>query len=925
MKILYSILFLFFSSLAFSQTKITGTVSDSLTGESLIGATVFIQDLNIGTTTDLDGNFSLVTKPGKLLLEVKYISYKNYKKEIVVSDITNIQILMSPDIQEMNIINIVSTVNKDSQTSLIETQKNSSTSVDGVTSDSFKKTPDSKASDVIKRISGASIQDGKFIVIRGLNDRYNFGTINGSTLPSSESDKRAFSFDIFPSNMIDNILIYKTANPDQSAEVTGGLITINTSEVKDKNFQYVQIGQSYNLLTTFKEFKSYGSSNLDYIGTGSNYRSLPNVLPSTQEFSSLNKDEKADLSKLIKNDWSTSNQIAPTNQSIQFLTNRFWKKRYYFGFVFGYNYQLVYNTNLLTRNEFEESETEVIKKMELRDSLFAQTVLHSSMLNFKFKFNDNNIIKLKNIYSINSDDKTNVRNGVRELDNDPRQWERSYNMWYTQNNLLTTQLIGEHKFRNSKLDWNIGFSDIEREVPNLRRIVYRKYSMNENDTTENYTAVIQRNGTIPTAAGNMFWSFSKENILTSKIDWTITLPIKKVKIDFKTGILSQNRYRNFESRNFGFSQYNPTGSTFDNSLLLLSPNTIFSPENLGLLESGKGGFKLEESTSVDDSYEANSKLFAGYIMTDINLTKELRITGGARVESYNQVFKYIEFGSNKQRIIDTINIDITPSVNLIYFLNEKYKVRFSYFKSLSRPEFRELAPFTFYNFIQDNILSGNPSLKRGIVENFDLRFEFYPRSNQIISISGFYKDFKDPIELINRTGTSGSSELYFTNVNSAKSYGGELEIRLKLLDNLTLYSNASIIKSVVDLHDIVGSEIDRPLQGQSPYIINSGIFLNNRKNDLSATISYNVIGPRIYIVGNVQEPSVWENRRNVIDFQLSKTFNNLEIKFNVKDILAQDLIYFQDLNGNRTFDSSDNNWQSIKFGQTYSVTAKFNF
>jgi outer membrane receptor protein involved in Fe transport len=250
------------------------------------------------------------------------------------------------------------------------------------------------------------------------------------------------------------------------------------------------------------------------------------------------------------------------------------------------------------------------------------------------------------------------------------------------------------------------------------------------------------------------------------------------------------------------------------------------------------------------------------------------------------------------------------------------KVRGSYYRTVSRPEFRELAPFSFYNFVIDNIVSGNPNLKRATIDNFDVRWEMYPGKGQIISVSGFYKTFENPIELINRTGTSGAPELYFTNVNKVTNI-----VENKLLDNLTVYSNASIIKSVVDMSHFVGSGDDRPLQGQSPYIINSGIFYTTPKKDLTATISYNVIGQRIYIVGNVQEPSVWENGRNVIDLQVSKKIGEkIELKLNVKDLLAQDLVYFQDLNGNKKYDKGiDNNWQEIKFGQTVSMSVKYTF
>jgi outer membrane receptor protein involved in Fe transport len=284
---------------------------------------------------------------------------------------------------------------------------------------------------------------------------------------------------------------------------------------------------------------------------------------------------------------------------------------------------------------------------------------------------------------------------------------------------------------------------------------------------------------------------------------------------------------------------------------------------------------------------------------------------------------------------------LLPSVNLIYSPIQKINIRASYSKTVSRPEFRELAPFIFYNFVNDNLTTGDPYLKRAKINNYDLRFEFFPGAGQIISLSGFYKEFFNPIELILRTGTSGTPELYFDNVGNVVNYGAELEYRMNLgafnkkdsssfLKDITIYFNGALIRSVMDLSAIAGQaeypDARRPLQGQSPYLINAGIFYAGPK-DFNINLSYNLVGQRIAIAGSVQEPSVWENGRNVIDFQVSKIIKKkLEIKLNVKDILAQDLVYFQDINKNKKYDIGvDSAWQEITFGQTVTLSLKYNF
>jgi len=509
------------------------------------------------------------------------------------------------------------------------------------------------------------------------------------------------------------------------------------------------------------------------------------------------------------------------------------------------------------------------------------------------------------------------------MDNDPRQWERSTNFWYTQNNFLSQQLIGTHNIINSKLNWNLSYNNVRRDIPNLRRIVYRKYSLNEDDPNTEYTAVIQSNGTIPTAAGNMFWSYSDEDLYSGKLDWSRNITLGSFENEVKIGGMYQHRDRNFISRNLGYSQYKPQNGYFDSSLLLLDPSQIFSQENMGLLDNGMGGFKLDESTNVDDSYNANSTLGVGYTSFDTKY-KSFRFIYGLRVENYNQNFFYTEFGSNKPIHINSSITDFLPSFNFVYTINDKTQLRSSLYSSVSRPEFRELAPFTFYNFIQDNIITGNPYLERTKINNQEVRFEFYPDLNEIFSISIFNKNLTNPIELINRTGVSGAPEIYYSNVQSAFIRGIEFEGKINLIDNLNLTSNVSLVQSEVDLNGFEGSENGRPLQGQSPYVYNFGL-LYNTQNNWNISASYNMVGPRIFIVGNIQEPSVWENGRNLIDLQVSKKFGNIEMKFNVRDLLSQDLVMFQDLNGNEKLDEGDNRWQETRMGSNVNFSLKYNF
>jgi outer membrane receptor protein involved in Fe transport len=328
-------------------------------------------------------------------------------------------------------------------------------------------------------------------------------------------------------------------------------------------------------------------------------------------------------------------------------------------------------------------------------------------------------------------------------------------------------------------------------------------------------------------------------------------------------------------------------------------------------------------------------------MSDFRIFEKHRLIIGARLENYRQVFAYVESGSNIDKKQDTTVLDILPSVNYVFNAGPRLNFRAAYYRTVSRPEFRELAPFAFYNFVQLNIWSGDPNLKRALIDNYDLRVEWFPGGGQVLSVTGFYKYFKNPVEAVQRTGVSGDPELYYTNANKVTNIGAELEYRINLsflskdsdlfFDNITLYSNLSIIRSRVDTTGILGAEI-RPLQGQSPYIINAGLNYVLPKTGINFSASYNVVGPRIFVVGNVQEPNVWEKERHVLDLQLSKSFlkkQNLELRLNVRDIIANDQIFYQDLNKNGKYDkkenSLDNVTRRISFGPTFTFAISYKF
>ena len=948
LKLSASVLFILLVNTVFAQTSsIKGKVVDEQNGETLPGAVVMIEGTTTGGSTDLDGAFTINNvAPGKYTLVCKLISYNTKLLQDVVvkaGEPAIVSITMSTASTDLGVVEVVATMSKETTNAMLVMQKNNASVSDGISSEAIRRTPDRNTSDVLKRVSGASIQENKFAIIRGLNDRYNAAYINGAPLPSSESDRKAFAFDIFPSNMLDNLVITKTATPDMPGEFAGGVIQINTKSIPEKNEQTISINGSYNTITTFKEFKTYDGGKYDWLGIDDGTRALPAALPATEEFSHLTVQQKGDLAKKMNPSWALNKTTAMPSLNLQYSMANVGKVLgREAGSIFALTYQNNFSYNEIIRREYEEQATEVVKRMELYDKQYTQAVLASAMWNLAYKLNDNNQFSSKNLLSVNSDDKVTVRSGAREFDQPEKQWEKSSLRWFTQNLLYTGQLSGEHLLPASKVKvkWVGGYSNIKRSVPNMRRVVYQKVAADEDDSTTNYAAIIQNEGTIPNAAGNMFFSETNEKISSYRYEASYPFEINGIKSDLKLGGFHQFRDRDFSARNLGFSKYRQGSAVkFNSELLLLPEEEIFASTNMGILDKPgpyKGGFKLDEATKTSDSYTASSLLNAGFTMLDMKFFERLRAIYGVRLESYNQQLHTVKDGSNTPIDVDTTVNDLLPSVNLVYSVTEKINIRGSYYRTVSRPEFRELAPFIFYDFVTDFAISGNPNLKRATIDNYDLRFELFPGAGQLISVSGFYKVFTDAIEQANRPDVL--RELYYVNVPKATNIGMELEYRFKLssifgndsssfLSATTLYTNVSFIKSKVDVSGINGAtSSERPLQGQSPVIINAGIQYTP-SDAWSISASYNLVGKRIYIVGSSSEPDYWEKPRNVLDIQVVKRIKErLEIKLNVRDVLAQNLVFYQDIDKDGKYnDTIDNTMTSTSFGQTIAIGLSYKF
>lgn len=912
--------------------NIKGSVIDSKTGEALIGATVLIEGTQIAVFTDIEGKFSMnKVQLGVYNLSISHIKYE--KKvisgvDVKPKEVTSVNILLEEKTKQLNNVVIKAELKKETAAALLLTQKKNVSISDGVSADMIKKTPDATTSDVMKRVSGTSIQDNKFAIIRGLNDRYNTAYINGAPLPSTESDRKAFSFDIFPSNMLDNMVITKTASPDLPGDFAGGLITINTKDIPDKRFISLSNGLSTHSITTGKAGLLQEGGKTDWLGIDDGTRALPNGIPDRLAYEQADNATKYNSSLKFNDNWKTEKIASlPLNSSFQLSGGNSYKlsKKNSFGFILSASYNNSNRNSYVERNRFNKPISVPDNQLlsSFTDSIYKNEILIGLMANAGFKIGSNNKFSFKNAVTINTENEIINRGGFADfLDQSSNPIVRNTYFIYQENRLYTSQLIGNHYLPkiNLKINWILNNNIIKRDMPDFKRFSTRA-TITDVNTGEYSPFAAQIGPGVDITQTGRFYSSLDESIKSAGVDFQ--KPIKsfldgKIKTEIKTGAFTQSRTRDFQARVFGYKlkQVNNPTNAYNYQKYIQTPlDQIFSKSKLA-----QDTLYIDERINPQDVYGASSKLNAFYLMLDQRFFARFRLAYGVRAEQYNQQLQ--SKGATGEAVnVNTTITDWLPSANFTFEMTNKINLRLSGSRTVARPEFRELAPFSFYDFNLNSVVAGNPNIKRTSIQNYDFRFEYYPGESQLISASLFYKKFDNAIESVYEFIGSDATLGYTSDAN-AKNYGVELELRknLDLLDKafstkwikkFSITCNYAYIFSEVTLDkQIALSQFGtRPLQGQSPYIVNASFQFYDPKTRVSAALFVNQVGRRIAYARekNGLVPDLWENPRTVIDFSISSPiYKGLEAKFSIGDLLAQDLIFYQDNNNNGKYDEVSN-------------------
>ncbi len=952
-KAFITLLLVCFGAAVFAQGtgKIAGTVTDKKTGEPLIGAGVKITGTTKGIATDVEGKYLLSgLADGKYTLEISYVTYSTKQiTEVVVTAnaTTTLNVVLEEAANVLNQVVITGTAKQETVNSLYAKQKNSASISDGISADVIKKSPDRNTGEILKRVSGASVQDNKFIIVRGLSDRYNTATLNNAPLPSTEADRKTFSFDVIPSSMVDNIIISKTATPDLPGDFAGGAVQIRTKDFPETQTFEVNYGIGFNSISTFEDFYGNKRSPLDYLAFGAHRYKLPTDIPATANgYQNQDIDKKISSTKKFLNAWGVQKLgTALPSQNLQFVYGNSFRKENgaKYGLILAATYR---NSALLSeqvRNDFNDIQIGEPRGEDFfgyRDVFYNYSTALSLMANLAYTKGSNKFA-IKNVLNQNFEDNYLDRAGF----SDERDYDKKVSQQEViQKTLLSSVLEGEHqlsKTNQNKLNWNLSYSLFKDDEPDLRRIAYsRMYGTNE--------AFLADVPNIPTTtSAGRFFSDLNENIFGGTINYVHPFKWLSQPQIFKAGILKQYKHRNVDSRSFGYR--NNFSDVEESRLIRMLP----IEQVLGNQNIARDKFYIEDITNPFSRYTGTGDLNAGYLMVNSILSKKLKATLGLRVENYVETLTNDDSEENSPSIENNY-VDFLPSLNLTYELNTKTNLRLSYSNTIARAQFRELAPFSFYDFVTGVTKIGNPELKRTLINNADIRYEFYPSAGQLISVSGFYKRLNDAIENYYISGSSAASKtISFLNAPVANVYGAEIEIRKDLsllnaessfLKNLIFSFNASVIKSEIDFTGADPKYLStintkRSLQGQSPYIINTGLSYNATEAGWGATLLYNKIGRRIAFVGlgqmvdgafHASYPDIYENPRDLLDFQFSKKLMKKkgEIKLNIGNILNSEGILYQDVNKDKIYNKNTNSDQlinQINYGTNVSISFGYKF
>lgn len=927
--LLFTLLLVGAASTSFAQQGyLRGKVIDGANGEGLFGATITKQGTTQGTVADFDGNFSLGLEPGTHNIMIQFVSYQSKTIEgvvIVADEVTNLDLTLSEDVQQLDAVVVTAEQIRDNEVALLAVQKKSANTIDGISAAAFKKIGDSDLGGAMKRVTGVSVEGGKYVYVRGLGDRYTKTTLNGMSIPGLDPDKNTVQMDIFPTSSIENVVVYKTFSPDLQADFTGGAIDVETKSFPEEKTTTISFGIGYNPdMHLNNDHLSYDGGKTDFLGFDDKTREIPfpkeSIIPNTSAadgyrvtlFTEKFKPSLAaqEETSFMNTSFSVShgNQVDKGNLKIGYnaILNYQNTVEYYDNVRFG-EYRKEFTSDV---NELQAVETRQGRQG-------TNSALWSALATGAVKFNQSSIA-LSLMRSQNGQSAAVKRVSANQDDNPAILLDDILS--YTQRSVTTGILIGKHQVSDWKIDWRASVSQSSISDPDMRSTRIQDLGDGTFGLNTGVGAGIER-----------FWRDLNETNQSFKVD--ITRPFGDNN-KLKFGGIATLKSRDFAVYEYLFrSQGSKEISDNADDLLL--------PANIWTQASAEGTYVVG---NFDESkqFDASQNVFGAYLMTEMSITAKLKSIYGLRMEKVAMNYTGMDQQRNvldNETVLDEVNF--LPSANLIYSLNENMNLRTSFNRTLARPSFKEKSNAQIFDPITGRTFIGNLDLEQTYINNYDFRWEYFYTANEMVSFSVFYKQFDGHIELV--SFDTAPEQLKPRNSGDSRVFGIEVEFRKDINQNLSFGTNASFIKSEVDLKSVIVNEdgkseytlreeflrdnetlsSTRNMAGQAPYLING--YFNYKTNDqsINANLSYNVQGETLYVIGSGVLPDTYTKPFHSLNMNASKSFGTdlqSKVTFGVDNILAS-----KRQNVYQSFGAQDEIFSLYEPGRTFSLKYSYTF
>ncbi len=939
---------------------IRGNVFDDATGETLPGVTIFVEGTTTGTLTDFDGKFNLNIAPGKYNIRISFISYETVNLKDVAVTSGKVTLFENIRLKEAKIelaeVTITAEAVRNSEVALLTMKQKSANLIDGISAANFRKIGDSDAASSMKRVSGVSVEGGKYVYVRGLGDRYSKTILNGMDIPGIDPDRNTVQMDLFPTNIVDNIIVHKSFSANLPADFTGGVVDIETKDFPELKMGNISLSLGYNPLFNFNsDFLTYEGGSTDFLGFDDGTRAIPAVenIPQFSEVAGNPNGEKGlrykEILESFDPEMGTTRETSMLDYNLGFsIGNQIPKEKVTWGYNASFSYKNsseYYEEAEYGRYGVDPAKPEVYE-MDYREfqqgGLGVNNVMISGMAGIAVKTKYSkyrlNILHLQNgekragIFNYSNSDLGAIFEGVQ------------HNLEFTQRSMTNLLLNGKHLFadNNWQLEWKLSPSFSKMDDPDIR---FTRYEVKDGDFI------------IGTEAGfpERIWRELDEVSLSGTVDLTRNLNLFGEKSQIRFGGLATRKDRNFIIRNFQLNVRNIP--------LTGDPDELFFAENLWPYNGNSGRGTTFETPFIPvnpNQFEANNLNAAGYLSWEMSPLSYLKLILGVRTELYQQRYtgqnQLGDIVLDNEKVLD--DLDVFPAANVILNLSTSQNLRFSYSRTIARPSMKELSYAEIFDAITGRTFIGglftdadkelgitywDGNLTSTHIDNLDARWEMFGKGGQTVSFGAFYKYFVDPIEIVQYFTQAGAFQP--RNVGDGTLIGMEAEFRKNLdfinpaLSALSLSSNFTYTNSRIKLSSTeyesrlanarTGETIDeyRNMAGQAPYIINAGLAYDGSGEGflqgLEAGIYYNVQGPTLEVVGIADRPDVYTKPFNSLNLNINKSFGEskkLQVGLKIDNLLGdvKESVF-------QSYEAADQYYTYLKQGRTFQLRVGYKF